>query len=100
MVKSHAGATHILGFFRVDRRRPFRSPICRMPLFCFTRIRYCSSPAAPAAPRSEEHTSELQSLRHLVCRLLVEKKKKQSTTAIVGGAGATGPARSARVVDI
>src|ERR1035438_10775373 len=29
------------------------------------------------APRSEEHTSELQSLRHLVCRLLLEKKKKK-----------------------
>src|SRR5262245_62937482 len=29
--------------------------------------------------RSEEHTSELQSLRHLVCRLLLEKKKKQTT---------------------
>src|SRR5258705_9255739 len=28
------------------------------------------------AARSEEHTSELQSLRHLVCRLLLEKKKK------------------------
>src|ERR1035438_7563811 len=28
-----------------------------------------------ALPRSEEHTSELQSLRHLVCRLLLEKKK-------------------------
>src|ERR1039458_10628355 len=28
------------------------------------------------ANRSEEHTSELQSLRHLVCRLLLEKKKK------------------------
>src|SRR5437899_4301137 len=27
--------------------------------------------------RSEEHTSELQSLRHLVCRLLLEKKKKE-----------------------
>src|SRR5262245_65090691 len=30
-----------------------------------------------AAVRSEEHTSELQSLRHLVCRLLLEKKKKE-----------------------
>src|SRR5262245_62407164 len=29
-----------------------------------------------SAARSEEHTSELQSLRHLVCRLLLEKKKK------------------------
>src|SRR5205814_8388487 len=33
-----------------------------------------STPGAGAA-RSEEHTSELQSLRHLVCRLLLEKKK-------------------------
>src|SRR2546422_6661213 len=30
----------------------------------------------PADPRSEEHTSELQSRLHLVCRLLLEKKKK------------------------
>src|SRR2546425_5749243 len=30
--------------------------------------------------RSEEHTSELQSLAYLVCRLLLEKKKKTSTT--------------------
>src|SRR5262249_61943024 len=34
--------------------------------------------AAPAIPlRSEEHTSELQSLTNLVCRLLLEKKKKK-----------------------
>src|SRR5438045_6859434 len=31
----------------------------------------------PKSKRSEEHTSELQSLRHLVCRLLLEKKKKK-----------------------
>src|SRR2546425_8464960 len=30
----------------------------------------------PESPRSEEHTSELQSLAYLVCRLLLEKKKK------------------------
>src|SRR2546422_8113964 len=30
-------------------------------------------------PRSEEHTSELQSRLHLVCRLLLEKKKKTTT---------------------
>src|SRR5205823_13103548 len=30
--------------------------------------------------RSEEHTSELQSLAYLVCRLLLEKKKKRKTT--------------------
>src|SRR5262245_65050456 len=33
-----------------------------------------------APGRSEEHTSELQSLRHLVCRLLLEKKKRKKTT--------------------
>src|SRR5258708_18395548 len=33
--------------------------------------------AACQAPRSEEHTSELQSPDHLVCRLLLEKKKKK-----------------------
>src|ERR1039458_10468692 len=33
-------------------------------------------PAAASPWRSEEHTSELQSLRHLVCRLLLEKKNK------------------------
>src|SRR5947199_4008992 len=33
-------------------------------------------------PRSEEHTSELQSLRHLVCRLLLEKKKNNHNTVI------------------
>src|SRR5262245_64789498 len=38
-----------------------------------------TSPLQPCATRSEEHTSELQSLRHLVCRLLLEKKKKQDT---------------------
>src|SRR5688572_32499563 len=32
---------------------------------------------SPAAPRSEEHTSELQSQSNLVCRLLLEKKKKK-----------------------
>src|SRR3712207_8477469 len=31
--------------------------------------------AAPDQPRSEEHTSELQSRQYLVCRLLLEKKK-------------------------
>src|SRR2546429_898499 len=32
-------------------------------------------PATPSSLRSEEHTSELQSRLHLVCRLLLEKKK-------------------------
>src|SRR5215813_15501059 len=36
----------------------------------------CSSAALCSACRSEEHTSELQSRPHLVCRLLLEKKKQ------------------------
>src|SRR5438445_9378421 len=36
-------------------------------------------PSSPSAPRSEEHTSELQSRQYLVCRLLLEKKKKKIT---------------------
>src|SRR5438270_6318576 len=34
-------------------------------------------PPQPRAPRSEEHTSELQSQSNLVCRLLLEKKKSE-----------------------
>src|SRR2546422_8287781 len=33
--------------------------------------------SSPCPPRSEEHTSELQSRLHLVCRLLLEKKKRR-----------------------
>src|SRR5437879_9434299 len=36
--------------------------------------------AAWASPRSEEHTSELQSPMYLVCRLLLEKKKRHNTS--------------------
>src|SRR5438309_7774512 len=38
-------------------------------------------PSAKRVHRSEEHTSELQSQFHLVCRLLLEKKKKIINTA-------------------
>src|SRR5258708_31099853 len=36
----------------------------------------------PSVARSEEHTSELQSPDHLVCRLLLEKKKKQTKNSV------------------
>src|SRR5438045_442339 len=41
-----------------------------------TWVRVLQSVQSRANTRSEEHTSELQSLRHLVCRLLLEKKKE------------------------
>src|SRR3712207_7699165 len=40
--------------------------------------RPAAPPARPRWRRSEEHTSELQSRQYLVCRLLLEKKKKQN----------------------
>src|SRR5258705_7240708 len=56
----------------------FRSPLSGYPVT--SSAQSCHSVTGPSAyqlssgPRSEEHTSELQSLRHLVCRLLLEKK--------------------------
>src|SRR3989442_6079730 len=67
-------------------------PICRGIAYWLCRIRARprnrTAPAPAAASswcirsgpgRSEEHTSELQSRPHLVCRLLLEKKKKHGT---------------------
>src|ERR1039458_7556024 len=69
---------------------PFTRARFAAPRFCMpvtvaaVNVPLTSPPAAgswlePAVPdiRSEEHTSELQSLRHLVCRLLLEKKTKK-----------------------
>src|SRR2546429_3872707 len=49
-----------------------------LPLHRGSRIIVMSSGAAIMGSRSEEHTSELQSRLHLVCRLLLEKKKSRS----------------------
>src|SRR5205807_10332387 len=69
-------------FFFLMIRRPPRST-----LFPYTTLFRSRCPAEPPAwpprsgsfrwPRSEEHTSELQSPCNLVCRLLLEKKKKK-----------------------
>src|SRR5690349_23189773 len=48
----------------------------RFVKFFSTSRRFISAAEGGCAPRSEEHTSELQSRRDLVCRLLLEKKKK------------------------
>src|ERR1039458_10730227 len=70
-------------FFLMIRRPPRSTLFPYTTLFRSLEIR-CSHEADQAVygrrrrkPRSEEHTSELQSLRHLVCRLLLEKKKKR-----------------------
>src|SRR6185437_17117431 len=51
-------------------------PISRRPTSSARSLPSSWSPTWPGPGRSEEHTSELQSLAYLVCRLLLEKKKK------------------------
>src|ERR1035441_8667771 len=48
-------------------------------------IRFFAHEDAPLSLRSEEHTSDLQSLRHLVCRLLLEIKQAHSRTPATEG---------------
>src|SRR2546422_9562883 len=82
---------HILFFFLMIRRPPrstlfpyttlFRSQQSQNTCEFYKRLgssraRRRAGSTAVASPRSEEHTSELQSRLHLVCRLLLEKKKK------------------------
>src|SRR5438552_18512775 len=79
-----ANSCAVCFFFFLMIRRPPRST-----LFPYTTLFRSASPRArcptrsiprswlpSSAERSEEHTSELQSPDHLVCRLLLEKKKK------------------------
>src|SRR5205809_2451404 len=54
----------------------FRS--CPGPRTSTARTCTGAGPARPRRARSEEHTSELQSRLHLVCRLLLEKKKDRA----------------------
>src|SRR5258705_6775041 len=60
--------------------RSWHWSVARRGFLAQIRIEYLSKKAAAGyrPMRSEEHTSELQSLRHLVCRLLLEKKKKKN----------------------
>src|SRR2546425_6033716 len=53
-------------------RRSRQRPVAVLPAM------RAAAHGARLGARSEEHTSELQSLAYLVCRLLLEKKKKQS----------------------
>src|SRR5579863_10644032 len=67
-------------FFLMIRRPPRSTLFPYTTLFRSPRGRVClrrwGAPSRRSPGRSEEHTSELQSPVHLVCRLLLEKKKK------------------------
>src|SRR2546425_10605408 len=69
-------------FSRKSGKEYFRSKGClnfRNLLSAIYRFLNCVCRKQFLNHRSEEHTSELQSLAYLVCRLLLEKKKKQPT---------------------
>src|SRR2546425_4861718 len=70
-VPARRGYRAVGGGFRVDRRRANRGDGAPDEA-----QRLVEAVSDGAWPRSEEHTSELQSLAYLVCRLLLEKKKK------------------------
>src|SRR2546426_9044348 len=83
------------------RRRPRVSPRIAPPkasLCPGTGIIACVRRSHPSAARSEEHTSELQSPCNLVCRLLLEKKKKEYTHLIIICETASLPTRYRRVM--
>src|SRR5687768_18039762 len=64
--------------------RTARAPTSRRPRRCRRLPVTMRGPVRTRGPRrSEEHTSELQSRLHLVCRLLLEKKKKKQTSTHV-----------------
>src|SRR2546430_9429739 len=69
--KSHAYSPDQRNVFPFTRCTPLVSI-----LRSFQNSNSDSGKSLPTTPRSEEHTSELQSQSNLVCRLLLEKKKK------------------------
>src|SRR5438874_7694948 len=83
---SHLFVDIFLFFFLMIRRQPrstlfpyttlFRSELLPIALELALPFALAGAAIVELARRSEEHTSELQSRRDLVCRLLLEKKKK------------------------
>src|SRR5215813_14455798 len=85
-------SVYVFFFFFLMIRRPPRSTLFPYTTLFRSRMRwkpifdYCDDQGVDVGfelhPRSEEHTSELQSRPHLVCRLLLEKKKKKELSLI------------------
>src|SRR5438445_3838743 len=70
--------------FLAEARRGLhaRNHRCRPRYLQRRYARRCSDSCRCTPNRSEEHTSELQSRQYLVCRLLLEKKKKEITSEL------------------
>src|SRR5438034_7742604 len=68
-------APSVHGYSPSGTNTPFDTTVIPAPSYAPRRVGSCSCSARlPFSPRSEEHTSELQSHSDLVCRLLLEKK--------------------------
>src|SRR3989441_4653635 len=99
---SYTSTLHYFFFFFLMIRRPPRSTLFPYTTLFRSHLRHLLQAAsdhrmgmtdeafmrralelAQRAQRSEEHTSELQSLAYLVCRLLLEKKKKTNESKLV-----------------
>src|SRR5438093_2052513 len=68
--------------FRSDVDHQFRGLLARVQIGVLRHL--AAEPEEVAEPRSEEHTSELQSLTNLVCRLLLEKKNMKTKLYLAG----------------
>src|SRR2546422_7222744 len=97
-----ATVREVIAFFLMIRRPPRSTlfpytTLFRSPLGPRARPPRRALPEAHVAPalaelgdRSEEHTSELQSRLHLVCRLLLEKKKTRQASSLLSADSARG----------
>src|SRR2546429_1832577 len=70
----------------VPHARPLQPPSLRLPSFPISQQITPDYYCCVSGRRSEEHTSELQSRLHLVCRLLLEKKKKHQALCLARAA--------------
>src|SRR2546425_3164283 len=69
-------------FLNVSRFKYFCPANAANPMASLLTLHPIATAIGCASFRSEEHTSELQSLAYLVCRLLLEKKKKQLSISL------------------
>src|SRR5207249_9263508 len=76
LVSTRSGAICVWPNERPIVHTPFSFAACTSPAWPALSLPPTTSAPAPISERSEEHTSELQSRFDLVCRLLLEKKKK------------------------
>src|SRR6266508_6085968 len=84
LIKMNNFLLFLFFFFLMIRRPPRSTLFPYTTLFRSRRLRSCTHSSgtvckSPWPPRSEEHTSELQSRGHLVCRLLLEKKNNNAS---------------------